>query len=70
VVNDRCVFLDAQDRCRIHPVAPFGCSHFDPHMDGGEVLVRAQWLYDTIARHAGYRALRRLLPSATSWRPI
>ena len=26
-----CVFLDEQDRCTIHAVAPYGCSHFDTH---------------------------------------
>jgi Fe-S-cluster containining protein len=24
----RCVFLDAEDRCRIHPVSPAGCAWF------------------------------------------
>jgi Fe-S-cluster containining protein len=28
----RCVFLDEKDRCKIHPVAPFGCAYFDTHM--------------------------------------
>ena len=28
----RCVFLDSDNRCRIHAVAPYGCSHFDWHM--------------------------------------
>src|SRR5258708_4879591 len=27
----RCVFLDENDRCKIHPVAPFGCAYFDTH---------------------------------------
>ncbi len=36
-----CVFLDDQDRCTIHAVAPYGCSHFDTHQsrsgsDGGD----------------------------------
>lgn len=26
-----CVFLDEHDRCRVHAVAPFGCSRFDCH---------------------------------------
>src|SRR5688500_18711311 len=35
-----CVFFDDQDRCTIHGVAPYGCSHFDTHQsrsgsDGG-----------------------------------
>src|SRR5688572_16059989 len=32
----RCVFLDRDDRCMIHPVAPFGCAMFDSHMSDGE----------------------------------
>jgi hypothetical protein len=36
-----CVLLDEQDRCTIHAVAPYGCSHFDTHQsrsgsDGGD----------------------------------
>lgn len=38
----RCVFLDEQDRCRIHAVAPFGCAYYDTHMDVAEA---------TAARH-------------------
>lgn len=26
-----CVFLDEMDRCTIHAIAPFGCTHFDTH---------------------------------------
>jgi Fe-S-cluster containining protein len=29
----RCVFLQSDERCRIHAVAPYGCTHFDWHMD-------------------------------------
>jgi Fe-S-cluster containining protein len=28
-----CVFLQGDGHCQIHPVAPYGCSHFDWHMD-------------------------------------
>jgi len=31
-----CVFLDEHDRCKIHPVAPFGCAYFDTHMSKAE----------------------------------
>lgn len=30
-----CVFLDDRDRCTVHAVAPFGCSHFDTHQSRG-----------------------------------
>jgi len=28
----RCVFLEEDDQCAVHLVAPYGCSHFDFHM--------------------------------------
>ena len=32
-----CVFLDNETgKCKIHEVAPYGCSHFDAHMDDRE----------------------------------
>lgn len=34
--DGRCVFLTANDKCGIHPVAPFGCSHCDTHMTAEE----------------------------------
>lgn len=37
----RCVFLDAQDRCRIHAVAPAGCAYFDTHMKAPEAHRRS-----------------------------
>ena len=27
-----CIFLNDEGKCDIHPVSPFGCSHFDGHM--------------------------------------
>jgi len=30
--HSRCVFLDKNERCKIHPVAPAGCAYFDTHM--------------------------------------
>lgn len=40
----RCVFLNAQDRCEIHAVAPFGCAMFDVHQTPTEYQPRSQWL--------------------------
>lgn len=34
--NGACVFLDENNRCRIHAVAPYGCAMFDSHMSGAE----------------------------------
>ncbi len=30
--DGRCVFLDADDRCAIHAVSPFGCAYCDTHL--------------------------------------
>lgn len=62
-VKGRCVFLDAEERCQIHTVSPFGCSHFDLHMDDREgqrrsnALARAQL-------DPEYQTLRSTLPFA------
>ncbi len=34
--DGRCVFLDSEDKCRIHAVSPFGCSRMDTHMAKAE----------------------------------
>lgn len=67
--DGRCVFLDAHARCRIHAVAPFGCSHFDTHQSPEEWQRRGQWLYRAIEDNPAYQSLRATLPEATSWRP-
>jgi Fe-S-cluster containining protein len=66
--HGRCVFLDASDRCTIHPVAPFGCTHFDTHMPAEAALPRSRWLVLQQA-DAAYQSLRRTLDVATSYRP-
>ena len=66
--HGRCVFLDEQDRCRIHAVAPFGCSHFDTHMGLAESLRRSRYL--AMATHAPeYQAFRDKFAQATHYRP-
>lgn len=37
-----CVFLDGNDRCMIHSVAPFGCAYFDMHMEKEEADRRSK----------------------------
>lgn len=64
-----CVFLGADSRCTIHEVAPFGCSHFDTHMDRDEAQRRGVWYLRLIASSAEYAKLRTTLAPATSWRP-
>lgn len=65
----RCIFLDAHDRCRVHPVAPFGCACFDTHMGTAQWRRRSSILHAAIERDAGYQAERAALSPATSWRP-
>ena len=55
-----CIFLDERDRCRIHPVAPFGCAYFDTHMSRDEGDKRCKY---AICQHAKpeYQKLRKEL---------
>lgn len=46
-----CQFLQ-NDRCRIHRVAPFGCSHFDAHMSKEESDRRSHALCVSLAEDA------------------
>ena len=64
----RCVFLDENDRCKIHPVAPFGCSHFDTHQSAQTAMPRSLWLVKSQTNEY-YQRLRNELPYATSYRP-
>lgn len=63
----RCVFLSSDNRCRIHPVAPFGCAYFDMHQSPEEGQRRSFWLHRTIEADADYQSRRRTLAEATSW---
>jgi Fe-S-cluster containining protein len=66
----RCVFLDSHDRCLIHPVAPFGCSMYDSHMDPFTANARTVWSLRLVASDADYQRLRETLPDAASYRPF
>lgn len=67
--SGRCVFLGADDRCKVHAVAPFGCAYADPHMPEEVWAPRAKWLYLTVQADAAYQSLRRTLQAARSWNP-
>lgn len=69
LVKGRCVFLDGQDRCTIHPVAPYGCSHFDTHMGQQEGHRRSIWGVRQVRDSADYQAFRKVLMLATSYKP-
>lgn len=66
--SGRCVFLDAEDRCTIHPVAPAGCALFDTHMSGEEGHRRGSWMVMQQSEPA-YQSIRRTLDPATSYKP-
>jgi len=65
----RCVFLDENDRCKIHAVAPYGCAYFDTHMGVAEAQPRSQWLVRDQEASPEYKALRNRLPYAASYKP-
>jgi Fe-S-cluster containining protein len=64
----RCVFLDENDRCSIHPVAPFGCAFFDTHMSNVTAMPRSLWAARAM-EDAEYQKLRNGLPYATHYKP-
>ena len=68
-VNGRCVFLDEQERCRIHAVAPHGCALYDTHMSREAAQAVSRWLIGEQAESESYQALRETLAPATSWKP-
>lgn len=63
-----CVFLDEQNRCRIHEVAPFGCAHFDTHQSGHEGQKRSVWGLRQIDADEDYRKTRESLMVATHYK--
>lgn len=63
----RCVFLD-EGRCRIHAVAPFGCSMFDTHQRAGEWEERSMWGIQQMMT-AEYQDKRSTLSPATTYNP-
>jgi Fe-S-cluster containining protein len=65
----RCVFLDANDRCSIHPVAPFGCAYYDTHMSKAASMPRSLWWVRAVLNDADYERLRNTLPYTTVYRP-
>ena len=67
-VAGKCVFLDGNERCTIHEVAPAGCRYFDTHMSGAEGQDRGQWMARQ-QNDVDYQKLRDTLPVAQSYNP-
>lgn len=61
VENGRCVFLTPEDRCSIHSVAPFACSHFSAHLDKLDGDYRSMWGLKQITMTPAYETLRQQL---------
>jgi Fe-S-cluster containining protein len=66
--HGRCVFLDENERCTIHAVAPFGCAMFDTHMDSLTAHPRSVHLALS-HKHPDYQRLRASLPMASHYKP-
>jgi Uncharacterised protein family (UPF0153). len=60
--HGRCVFLDENDRCKIHPVSPAGCALLDTHMGMVDGQKRAVWVTMQMESE-DYQRLRSTLPS-------
>ena len=65
----QCVFLDAESKCSIHEVAPFGCAYFDTHMSAVEAQPRSVWLGRS-QMDASYQRWRQTMPAAESYAPL
>ncbi len=67
-----CVFLDADDRCTIHKVSPYGCAFFDAHQSDAEANQRSGRGLQEIARQlavssrSAYAVLWKVLFAAGS----
>jgi len=67
--DGRCVFLDENDRCKIHPVAPFGCAYADTHMSREYGQKLSLWAMRLVKDSKDYQEFRATLPRATSYKP-
>ena len=59
--DGRCVFLNSDDRCSIHVIAPMGCAHFDSHMSKEEADRRSTWMHSRILESPGYAKIRSVI---------
>lgn len=52
-----CIFLDAQKRCSIHAVSPFGCAFVDQHMSNADWQARSKATMAAIYADAEYKTI-------------
>ena len=64
----QCVFLDANNRCGIWPVSPFGCAYFG-HENDAVAHEKTLWFMRRIVFSEAYTQLRKRLPYATHYKP-
>jgi Fe-S-cluster containining protein len=67
-LDGRCVFLDQNDRCKIHEVAPAGCAYFDTHMNIDAAMPRSLRMVE-LQKRPDYQRLRDQLPLAKTYKP-
>lgn len=65
----RCVFLDQNDQCLIHDVAPFGCAYFDHHMPARIAYPRTVWYLRAVDASPDYARIRSALKYCTTHNP-
>jgi Fe-S-cluster containining protein len=65
--GSRCVFLTEDDKCAIHPVAPFGCAFFDTHQTDEQWQEKSSWGVHQML-DAGYQSIRAILARATFYK--
>jgi Fe-S-cluster containining protein len=61
MARGRCVFLDDNDRCTIHPVSPAGCKFFDLHMSEAEGSRRSNYFIRQFGWDQEYQQFRDTL---------
>lgn len=65
----RCIFLTPEDKCSIHPVAPFGCAYCDTHMSNESGHRVSLWGMQQVIGDEAYSKLRQGLPLSKSYKP-
>jgi Fe-S-cluster containining protein len=65
----RCNFLTEDNKCSIHPVAPFGCAYVDTHMTLQKGNMISLWGIQQVDGNEEYHKLRKTLPFAASHKP-
>ncbi|MDY0314160.1 MAG: YkgJ family cysteine cluster protein [Bacteroidales bacterium] len=60
-VNNFCIFLDNDEKCSIHSIAPYGCAYFDDHMSKEEADERSRLGLSLIMKNSLYKMIWNFL---------